>query len=129
MWYVLWLVVTPTLMAVATYYGFKWGSVWAIDDLGKEMVKWRTNPHKMRRTGKMRVEKVKNTQLNVSSELTDSGVFIKRHGENLISLSIATRDNSGEMHIESVHIEIDEILGLDKGQVKSYRSPTKEERG
>ena len=82
----------------------------------------------MREGGKMRTEKIKNTQLNVSSELTDSSVFIERHGEKLISLSIATRDNSGEMHIESVHIEIDEILGLDKGQVASCRSPTTEER-
>ena len=77
----------------------------------------------------MRTEKIKNTQLNFSSELTDSAVFIKRHGENLLSLSVATRDNSGKMHIESVHIELDEILGLDKGQVESYRSPTMEERG
>ena len=37
MWYVLWLVVTPTLMVVTFHYGCKWGAAWAIAELDKEM--------------------------------------------------------------------------------------------
>lgn len=39
MLYVLWLVITPTLMAVANYYGCKWGAAWAVAEADKEMSK------------------------------------------------------------------------------------------
>ena len=39
MLFVLWLVVTPVLMAVANYYGFKWGVAWSVAELDKEMSK------------------------------------------------------------------------------------------
>ena len=39
MLYVLWLVVTPTLLVVFGYYNFKWGVKWAVAEMDKEMSK------------------------------------------------------------------------------------------
>ena len=39
MWYVLWLVVTPTLTVVFGYYNFRLGVKWAIEQADKEMIK------------------------------------------------------------------------------------------
>ena len=37
MLYILWLVITPTLMAAANWYGFWWGVDWAMAEADKEM--------------------------------------------------------------------------------------------
>lgn len=74
------------------------------------------------------IAEIRNGVVIVSSELTDSVIRVERQSGVKLVLCLASRDNSGRMHIESYAIPMEDIESLPIHVPATYRSLTDEER-